>query len=38
MEYVVDPAAIEGLADILLEKFEARLMVEMSNILPLSGQ
>ena len=39
MENVIDfAAAIEWLADVLSEKFEARLVTEMSDVLQLSGQ
>jgi len=39
MENVLDSAAtVEGLADILLEEFEARLVPEMSDVLHPSGQ
>ena len=38
MENVVDFAAIKGLTDVLLEKFEARFVAEMSNVLRSSRQ
>ncbi len=38
VENIVNFAEIEGLADILLHKFEARVIIQMLNIRPTSSQ